>query len=104
LIASPAGLKGSNDLMIRDKGRMAWQKAVGYRRRSLGEAAMFRYKAIIGRCLRARTLSVQRTEAKIVCSVLNQMTRPGIPVSQRIASDYGTRPLPDARKPSMTAR
>jgi len=74
--------------MIRDKGRMAWQKAVGYRRRSLGETAMFRYKAIVGRCLRARTLSVQRTEAKIACSVLNQMTRPGIPVSQRIASDY----------------
>jgi hypothetical protein len=28
---------------------MGWQKAVGYGRRSLGETAMFRYKAIIGR-------------------------------------------------------
>ena len=35
--------------MIRDKGRLGWQKAVGYGRRSLGETAVFRYKAIIGR-------------------------------------------------------
>src|SRR5215203_1907508 len=33
--------------MIREKGRMGWQKAVGYGRRSLGETAVFRYKAII---------------------------------------------------------
>ena len=30
--------------MIRDKGRMGWQKAVGYGRRSLGETAVFRYR------------------------------------------------------------
>src|ERR687894_480254 len=30
--------------MIQDRGRMAWQKAVGYGKRSLGETAMFRYK------------------------------------------------------------
>src|ERR687894_1625527 len=34
--------------MIKDRGRMGWQKAVGYGRRSLGETAMFRYKAIVG--------------------------------------------------------
>jgi hypothetical protein len=28
--------------MIRDKGRLGWQKAVGYGRRSLGETAVFR--------------------------------------------------------------
>ena len=50
--------------MIRDRGRMGWQKAVGYGRRSLGETAMFRYKAIIGRGLRARTLPAQKTEAR----------------------------------------
>ena len=38
--------------MIRDKGRLGWQKAVGYGRRSLGETAMYRYKATIGRGLR----------------------------------------------------
>ena len=71
--------------MIRDKGRLGWQKAVGYGRRSLGETAVFRYKAIIGRSLRARTLSSQKTEARVACSVLNRMTRLGMPVSQRIA-------------------
>src|SRR3954464_5175355 len=40
--------------MIRDKGRLGWQTAVGYGRRSLGETAMFRYKTVIGRGLRAR--------------------------------------------------
>ena len=71
--------------MIRDKGRMGWQKAVGYGQRSLGETAMFRYKAIIGRRLRARTLSSQKTEARAGCAVLNRMTRLGMPASQRIA-------------------
>src|SRR5215203_3777000 len=37
--------------------------AVGHGRRSPGKAAMFRYKAIIGRGLRARTLPAQKTEA-----------------------------------------
>jgi hypothetical protein len=71
--------------MIRDKGRMGWQKAVGYGRRSLGETAVFRYKAIIGRRLRARTLPGQKTEARVACSVPNRMTRLGMPVSQRTA-------------------
>jgi hypothetical protein len=71
--------------MIHDKGRMGWQKAVGYGRRSLGETAVFRYKAIIGRRLRARTLPRQKTEVRVGCSVLNRMTRLGMPLSQRIA-------------------
>ena len=45
----------------------------------------FRYKTIIGRGLRARTLPSQKTEARVACSVLNRMTRLGMPVSQRIA-------------------
>src|ERR687893_1109445 len=64
--------------MIEDRGRMGWQKAVGYGRRSLGETAVFRYKAIIGRGLRARTLPAQKTEARVACSVLNRMTSLGI--------------------------
>jgi Transposase DDE domain len=71
--------------MIRDRGRLGWQRAVGYGRRSLGETAVFRYKAIIGRGLRARTLPAQKTEARVACSVLNRMTRLGMPVSQRTA-------------------
>src|SRR3954462_39041 len=50
--------------LIRDRGRMGWQKAVGYGRRSLGETAVFRYKTIIGRRLRARTLPSRKTEAR----------------------------------------
>jgi hypothetical protein len=71
--------------MIQDKGRLGWQTAVGYGRRSLGETAVFRYKTIIGRSLHARTLPAQKTEARTACSLLNRMTRLGMPVSQRIA-------------------
>ncbi len=71
--------------MIQDRGRLGWQKAVGYGRRSPGETAVFRYKTIIGRNLRARTLPAQKTEARVDCSVLSRMTRLGMPVSQRIA-------------------
>ena len=66
-------------------GSGGWQKAVGYGRRSLVETAMSRYKAIIGRGLRARILSAQKTEARAACSVLNRMTGLGMPVSQRVA-------------------
>ncbi len=45
---------------------------------------MFRYKVIIGSSLRARTLPAQKTEAKVACSVLNRMTRLGMPVFQRV--------------------
>jgi hypothetical protein len=71
--------------LIREKGRMAWQKAVGYGRRSLAETAVSRYKGIIGRRLRARTLPSQKTEARVACAALNRMTGLGRPVSQRIA-------------------
>jgi Transposase DDE domain len=71
--------------LIRDKGRTGGQKAVGYGRRSLGETAMFRHKAVIGRGSRARSLSAQKTEARAGCAVLNRMTRLGMPLSQRVA-------------------
>jgi hypothetical protein len=84
---------------IQDRGRLGWQKAVGYGRRSLGETAVSRYKTIIGRGLRARTLPAQKTEARAACSVLNRMTRLGMPVSQRVALQTATaaapRPSPD---------
>jgi hypothetical protein len=55
--------------MIDEHGRMGWQRRSGYNQRSLIETAMFRYKPIIGRRRQARTLSNQKTEAKIGCSV-----------------------------------
>jgi transposase len=69
---------------IAKHGRMGWQRSSGYNRRSLVETAMYRYKTIVGRRLHARTLPHQRTEAKIGCNVLNQMTTLGMPVSVRI--------------------
>ncbi len=43
--------------LIAEKGRMAWQRATGYGRRSLAETAVGRYKAIIGPKLRGRSRS-----------------------------------------------
>jgi hypothetical protein len=71
--------------LIAEKGRLGWQKAVGYGKRSLGEVSMMRYKALIGRGLRARTLSAQKTEAAAGCRVINVMTGFGMPVSRRAA-------------------
>jgi hypothetical protein len=45
---------------------------------------MRRYKVVIGRILRARTLPTQKTEAKNGCKVLNVMTALGMPISYRL--------------------
>ena len=68
---------------IVQRGRIGWQRRSGYDRRSLVETAVYRYKTIIGRRLCARSLLNQRTESKIGCNVLNQMTSLGMPVSVR---------------------
>ena len=70
--------------MIQEKGRIGWQKAVGYGRRALVETAMFRYKILIGPTLRARTLAAQKTEARVACSAMNRMTHCGMPISHRV--------------------
>src|SRR4051794_8772837 len=69
--------------IIAEKGRMAWQKATGYGRRSLAETAIGRYKAIIGPKLRARILPAQQGETAIAAEVLNHMIRVAKPVSIR---------------------
>ena len=71
--------------MIDERGRLGWQRAVDYGKRSLAEVAMFRYKTLIGRSLHARTLPTQKTEAKVACKVINIMTGLGMPVSRRVA-------------------
>jgi hypothetical protein len=70
--------------LIQERGRLGWQRAVNYGRRSLGEVAMMRYKTVIGRCFQALTLPTQKTEAAASCKVINVVTRLGMPVSQRI--------------------
>jgi hypothetical protein len=71
--------------LIAEKGRMAWQRATGYGRRSHAETAVGRYKAIIGPRLRARSLPAQQGEAAIAVEVLNRMLRVAKPVSVRAA-------------------
>jgi transposase len=70
---------------IAQRGRRGWQQATSYGRRSLGETAMFRYKTLIGRRLRARNLAGQKAEARMGCAVINRMTRLGRPISSRLA-------------------
>ena len=70
---------------IAERGRMAWQRATGYGRRSLAETAVGRFKAIIGPRLRARGLPAQRGEAAVAVEVLNRMIRVAKPISVRVA-------------------
>jgi hypothetical protein len=70
---------------IAEKGRMAWQKATGYGRRSLIETAIGRYKSIIGSRLRARTFAAQQGEVAIAVEALNRMIRIAKPISVRVA-------------------
>lgn len=71
--------------MIAEKGRLGWQRAVEYGRRSLIEVAVLRYKTLIGRSLRARSLPAQKVEAAAGCKVINIMTSFGMPVSRKVA-------------------
>jgi transposase len=71
-------------LDLEAKGRMAWQKAHGYGRRSLVETTMGRYKSIIGDRLHARHDDAQPVELAIGIKVLNRMTNLAKPVSVRV--------------------
>ena len=64
---------------------MAWQKASGYRRRALAEAAVSRYQRVIGGALRSCTDGRQATKVAIAVRALNRMLELGRPKSVRIA-------------------
>src|SRR3954465_1999790 len=70
---------------IAERGRLGWQKASGYNRRALAEAAMSRYKRVIGDALRSRVDRRQATEVAIGVHVLNRMLELGRPESVRVA-------------------
>ena len=70
--------------LINECGRLGWQRAVHYGRRSLGEVAMMRYKQLIGRSLRARTLPAQKVEATVGRKVMNIMTSLGMPTTRKV--------------------
>ena len=71
--------------LIAEQGRMAWQRASGYGRRSVVETAIGRYKHLIGPKLRARTLPGQQGEVALAVAVLNRMIRIAKPISERRA-------------------
>ena len=70
---------------IAERGRMGWQKTSGYNRRALAEAAISRYKRVIGDAPRSREERRQATEVAIAVRALNRMLELGRPKSVRIA-------------------
>jgi hypothetical protein len=70
---------------IADKGRIGWQKASGYTKRSRVEAAIGRYKRVIGDGLRFHKDGRRTTEVAVAVYVLNRMLELGRPISVRIA-------------------
>jgi IS5 family transposase len=71
--------------LIAEKGRMGWQKATGYNARARAEAAISRYKRVIGDGLHARTDRRRATEVNVGVHALNRMLELGRPESVRIA-------------------
>ena len=85
----PAQLSGTSTVAMRERdrnlrsisrlGRRRWHIESGYSRRSLVETAVFRYKHILGRGMRSRSLLGQEAEAVLGCCILNRMTALGMP-------------------------
>ena len=70
---------------IAARGRMGWQRALGYGWRALVEAGIARWKRVIGDGLRSQTGGRQATEVAIAADVLNRMLDLGRPNYVRIA-------------------
>ncbi len=70
---------------IAEHGRMAWQKASGYTTRARAEAAISRFKQVIGDGLRSRMDDRRATEVDVAVHALNRMVELGRPNYVRIA-------------------
>ena len=70
---------------IAEHGRMAWQKASGYTKRARVEAAIGRWKQVIGDGLRSHTDERRATEVDVAVHALNRMLELGRPEYVRIA-------------------
>ena len=64
-------------LAIEAHGRSNWQKATGYNRRSKVEAAISRYKRVVGDTLKSRGDARRMTEVAITVKSLNRMCELG---------------------------
>jgi len=69
---------------IAEHGRMKWQTDIGYNQRSLIEAQIGRWKAVIGGSLQARNFDNQICEVSIGSKVLNRMTGLGRAKYERV--------------------
>ncbi len=79
----PPSQRDRHLVMIQEKGRLAWQKAVGYGKRALVETMMACWKVLIGIRLRARNFASQKTEVAIGVAVLNRLLSVARPHSVR---------------------
>jgi hypothetical protein len=70
---------------ISEHGRAAWQKASGYNTRAHVEAAISRFKQVIGDGLRARTDQRRAIEVEVAVHALNRILELGRLISVRIA-------------------
>src|SRR3982751_3375913 len=70
---------------IDQRGRMGWQKSSGYNQRAKAEAAMSRYKRVIGDTLRSQAGPAQEGETQIAVKALNRILGLGRPDSVRAA-------------------
>ncbi len=70
---------------IAEHGRAAWQKTSGYTKRARAEAAIGRFKRVIGDGLRSRMDERRATEVDVAVHALNRMLELGRPISVRIA-------------------
>ncbi len=70
---------------IAEHGRAVWQKASGYTKRARAEAAIGRFKQVIGDGLRSRTDERRAIEVDVAVHALNRMLELGRPISVRIA-------------------
>ena len=64
---------------ITETGRMSWQKASSYNKRAKVEAAIARWKQVIGDGLRSRRDERRTTEVDVAVHVLNRMLELGRP-------------------------
>jgi hypothetical protein len=64
---------------------MGCQATTGYGKPALVETVFYRYKVLIGRSFRARTLFAQEIEARIACAVIKRMTSLGMLLSGKVA-------------------
>jgi len=65
-------------LAVDEHGRMNWQKASGYNTRSKVEAAISRYKRVIGDTLKSRHDTRRATEVAIAISPSTGLTNSGV--------------------------